>query len=261
MKDISLKTLLEAGCHFGHQTVRWNPKMRPYIFEAREGVHIFDLVKTKEGLIEAANYLKDLVSQGGRVLFVGTKRQAREIVEKAAKEAGMPYVTVRWLGGIITNFDQIKKSLKKMADLKQGKIDGTFSKYTKKENLLIDREIARLEHFFGGLAGMDSLPEAVLVIDAKNENNAVREASRLGLKIVGLVDTNSDPDLIDYVIPANDDAVKSIELIINYLTEAIKEGQKEKAQNEKKKEEKEKKAVKVKEKDKKETVKMVKKGK
>lgn len=225
MKNISLKELLEAGCHFGHQTVRWNPKMRPYIFEAREGVHIFDLVKTKEGLEEAAVFAKATAAKGEKILLVGTKRQAREYIKKMAEELGMPYVTERWLGGTLTNFDQIQKSLNKLAELKKGKEDGSFAqKYTKKENVLIDREIQRLEHFFGGLVGLTELPQAVLVIDAKNEISCVREAFRRNIPTVAIVDTNSDPDFVTYVIPANDDAVKSIELITNYLTESIKEG-------------------------------------
>lgn len=225
MKDVSLKALLEAGCHFGHQTVRWNPKMRPYIFEAREGVHIFDLVKTKKGLEEAAAFLKTTASQGGKILLVGTKRQAREYIKKMAEETGMPYVSERWMGGSLTNFDQIQKSLKKLDDLKKGRADGSLdAKYTKKENVLIDREILRLEHFFGGLVGLTELPQAVLVIDTKNEISCVKEAFRRNIPTVAIVDTNSDPDMVSYVIPANDDAVKSIELITDYLTEGIKEG-------------------------------------
>jgi len=225
MKDISLKALLEAGCHFGHQTVRWNPKMRPYIFEAREGVHIFDLVKTKTGLEEAAAFVKTTASQSGKILLVGTKRQAREHIKKMAEETNMPYVCERWMGGSLTNFDQIQKSLNKLGDLKKGRADGTLAtKYTKKENVLIDREILRLEHFFGGLTGLTDLPQAVFIIDTKNEISSVREANRRAIKVVAIVDTNSDPDMIDYVIPANDDAVKSIEMITDYLTEAIKEG-------------------------------------
>ena len=225
MKEISLKALLEAGCHFGHQTVRWNPKMRPYIFEAREGVHIFDLVKTKKGLEEAAAFLKTTAGEGGKILLVGTKRQAREHIKKMAQETNMPYVCERWMGGSLTNFDQIQRSLSKLGELKKGREDGTLAaKYTKKENVLIDREVLRLEHFFGGLNGLTDLPQAVFISDAKNEISAVREANRRAIKSVAIVDTNSDPDMIDYVIPANDDAVKSIEMITDYLTEAIKEG-------------------------------------
>ena len=224
MKDISLKDLLEAGCHFGHQTVRWNPKMRPYIFEAREGVHIFDLVKTKEGLEETCAFLKKVAADGGKILFIGTKRQAREMVKKAAIETGMPYVTERWLGGILTNFEQIKKSLDRAEYLKTGKADGSFKSYTKKENLLFEREAIKLEKFFGGLKGVEKMPEAVFIVDVKTELNAVKEAERRQVKVAAIVDTNSDPDMVDYVIPANDDANKSVDLLVTAVKEAILEG-------------------------------------
>ncbi|MFZ5366223.1 MAG: 30S ribosomal protein S2 [Patescibacteria group bacterium] len=228
MRKISLKELLEAGCHFGHQTVRWNPKMKPYIFEAREGIHIFDLAKTKEGLEAASAFVKATAAKGGKILFVGTKRQAREIIEKTAKEVKMPYVSQRWLGGTLTNFEQIQKSLEKLETLKREKEEGKYKEYTKKENLLIDREIERLEKFFGGLSSLEKLPEAVFVVDVKTEAGAVREASRKEIPTVGIVDTNSDPDLVDYVIPANDDAQKSIELIVGVIGEAIENGSKKK---------------------------------
>ena len=222
MRKVTLKQLLEAGCHFGHQTVRWNPKMKPYIFEAREGIHIFDLVKTKEGLEAACAFVKETSTKEGKILFVGTKRQAREIIQKVAKDIGMPYVSQRWLGGTLTNFEQIQKSLEKLETLKKEKEEGKYKEYTKKENLLIDREIERLEKFFGGLVGLKELPEAIFVVDVKSEANAVLEAARKGIKIVAIVDTNSDPDLVDYVIPANDDAQKSIELIVGIIGEACK---------------------------------------
>jgi small subunit ribosomal protein S2 len=222
MREISLKELLEAGCHFGHQTVRWNPKMKQYIFEAREGIHIFDLAKTKEGLEAACAFIKATASQGGKILFVGTKRQAKEIIEKTAKKEGMPYVSQRWLGGTLTNFEQIKKSLQKLETLKKEKEEGKYKKYTKKENLLIDREIERLEKFFGGLVGLEELPAAIFVVDVKTEAGAVQEAARKEIPVVAIVDTNSDPDLVDYVIPANDDAQKSIELIVGVMGRACK---------------------------------------
>ncbi len=222
MKKITLKELLEAGCHFGHQTVRWNPKMKPYIFEAREGIHIFDLVKTKEGLEAACAFVKATASQGKKILFVGTKRQAKEIIEKTAKKAGMPYVSERWLGGTLTNFEQIQKSLEKLETLKKEKEESKYKEYTKKENLLIDREIVRLEKFFGGLTSLEKLPEALFVVDVKTEAGAVQEASRKEIPVVGIVDTNSDPDLVDYVIPGNDDAQKSIELIVGVIGDACK---------------------------------------
>ncbi|PJE67345.1 30S ribosomal protein S2 [Candidatus Shapirobacteria bacterium CG10_big_fil_rev_8_21_14_0_10_40_9] len=222
MKKITLKELLEAGCHFGHQTVRWNPKMKPYIFEARERIHIFDLVKTKEGLEAACAFVKATASQGGKILFVGTKRQAKEIIQETAKKAGMPYVSQRWLGGTLTNFEQIQKSLEKLETLKKEKEEGKYKEYTKKENLLIDREIARLEKFFGGLTSLEKLPEALFVVDVKTEAGAVLEAARKEIPVVGIVDTNSDPDLVDYVIPGNDDAQKSIELIVGVIGDACK---------------------------------------
>lgn len=196
--------------------------MKPYIFEAREGIHIFDLVKTKEGLEAACAFVKATASQGKKILFVGTKRQAKEIIEKTAKKAGMPYVSERWLGGTLTNFEQIQKSLEKLETLKKEKEESKYKEYTKKENLLIDREIVRLEKFFGGLTSLEKLPEALFVVDVKTEAGAVQEASRKEIPVVGIVDTNSDPDLVDYVIPGNDDAQKSIELIVGVIGDACK---------------------------------------
>jgi len=224
--QVSLKELLEAGCHFGHQTVRWNPKMKPYIFTAREGVHVFDLAKTKEGLETACDFAKSIVSQGGLVLFVGSKRQAREIVLEVSKKIGMPYVTQRWMGGMITNWDQVKKRVEKMAELKEGLASGTYKTYTKKEQLLIERQLAKLEKFFGGIADVKDLPQALFIVDAKRELSAVKEANRRGIPVISMVDTNSDPDLIDYVIPVNDDAVSSIKLIVEKMGESVEEGMK-----------------------------------
>lgn len=226
MKDVSLKELLEAGCHFGHQTTRWNPKMKPYIFIARDGIHIFDLVKTKEGLEEAAEIIKTVVQEGGQIVFVGTKRQAQEIVEQAAKKVNMPYVTRRWIGGLITNWEEIKKRLDYLSDLKAGKAEGRFKDRTKKENLLIDREIAKLEENFGGVTKLLGIPAAIFVADARKDESALKEAKRRGVKTIAIVDTNANPDLVDFIIPANDDANKSIQLIVEYITEAIEEGQK-----------------------------------
>jgi len=231
--EIKLKDLLEAGCHFGHQVTRWNPKMKPYIFDARDNVHIFDLVKTKEGLEAAYAFVKDLASQGGKIVLVGTKRQAKDIIREAAIKIGMPYVCERWVGGTITNWEVIKKNIDKLKDLKTKKQAGEFNNYTKKENLLIDREIGRLEQMYGGIADLEKLPEAIFVIDVKKEFGAVKEATERGVKIIGVVDTNSDPSLIDYVIPANDDATKSIELIVNYIAQAIEEGKKGKKKTKK----------------------------
>ncbi len=218
---ISLKDLLEAGCHFGHQASRWNPKMKPYIFTAREGIHVFDLAKTKEGLEEAAAFAKATAAKDGKIVFVGTKRQAKEVVKEVAQSVDMPYVSERWLGGTITNWEQIKKRIKRLKDLKEKREKGEFRRFTKKERILIDREISRLEKLFGGIVDLEDLPEAIFVIDTKKEMAAVREANKKGIKVVALVDTNSDPDLIDYIIPANDDAVKSIELIVRKIGEAI----------------------------------------
>ena len=222
---INLKDLLDAGCHFGHQAQRWNPKMAPFLYGVRDGVHIFDLAKTKEGLEKAAEFVKDTVAKGGKIIFVGTKRQAQAIVKEEAQKAKMPFITERWLGGIITNWDNIKKSIDKLQDLKTQKEAGELKKYTKKENILIDREIARLERFFGGLVDLKELPAAIFIIDVKKEQAALREADKKNIPVIAIVDSNSDPDMVDWVIPANDDAVGSIKLIVSLIAEAVKKGQ------------------------------------
>ncbi|KKS33023.1 MAG: 30S ribosomal protein S2 [Candidatus Amesbacteria bacterium GW2011_GWA2_42_12] len=237
MTDISLQQLLEAGCHFGHQSRRWNPTMNGYIYGVRDGVHIFDLVKTKKGLDEAAAFVETTASQDEKILMVGTKRQARGIVEEAAKKVGMPFVAQRWLGGMLTNFAQLQKSVKRLKSLKDRRDRGELKKYTKKEQLDLDREIAKLERFLGGVADMDKLPAAMFVVDTHHEIVAVKEAVRAGIPVVGIVDTNAEPSLVDYVIPANDDAVKSIELILGVVVEAIFKGTKEKTKNDKSKSE------------------------
>jgi len=224
MSNVTLQQLLEAGCHFGHQSRRWNPSMDEYIYGVRDNVHIFDLVKTKKGLDEALEYLTGVVANGGKVLWVGTKRQARGIVEEAAKKTGMPFVAQRWLGGMLTNFSQLQKSVKRLKSLKDRREKGELKKYTKKEQLEFDREIAKLERFLGGVADMEKLPEAMFVVDTHQEIVAVKEAKRAGVQVVGIVDTNAEPSLVDYVIPANDDAVKSIELIVGAVVEAIMKG-------------------------------------
>ena len=221
MADVSLQQLLEAGCHFGHQSRRWNPAMAGYIYTTRDKVHIFDLVKTKQGLDQAAKFAKQLVSEGKQVLFVGTKRQAQEIATEAAKRAGMPYVTERWLGGTLTNFDQINRRIVKLKELREQRAGGELKKYTKKEQLLIDKEIAKLERFLGGLETMPAKPAALFVIDTHRENVAVREAVKMGIPVIGMVDTNGDPGLVDYVIPVNDDALKSIELVVGAMADAM----------------------------------------
>jgi len=227
MKDISLKELLEAGCHFGHQTTRWNPKMKPYIFTARGRIHIFDLVKTKEGLEAAVAFVKATASQGGQILFVGTKRQAQEIVEEEAKKVGAPHIIERWVGGLLTNWGMIKKRLEYLADLKVGVAEGRFKDRTKKENLLIKREINKMERIFGGVAEMREIPAAIFVTDARKDAGALKEARIRGVKTVAIVDTNANPEDVDFIIPANDDASKCLQLIVGAIRSAIEEGQKQ----------------------------------
>lgn len=222
--DIPLVELLEAGCHFGHQSRRWNPKMKSFIYCSRDGVHIFDLAQTAKCLQDACLAAKEFVVEGGVILFLGTKRQAAGIIKEEAIRAGAPYVVVRWLGGTITNWQEIKKRLDKLADMKEEKEKGEYDKYTKKENVLIDREIVRLERFFGGMSDLNKTPDALFIVDINKEMTAVREARRRGIKIFAIADSNSDPDLIDYPIPANDDAVKSIELIVKTFGKAVEEG-------------------------------------
>lgn len=224
MTDVDLKELLEAGCHFGHQARRWNPKMAGYIYTERDGVHIFDLVQTKTGMETAGEFLKKIVKEGGLVLFVGTKRQAQEVVKNEAIRIGMPFMTSRWVGGLLTNWAQMEKRLRKLTDLRSQRDRGELKKYTKREQLLIDREIEKLEKFFGGVASLTGKPAAVFVVDSHREEVAVKEAIRMNIPVVALVDTNGDPSGIDYVIPVNDDAVKSIELVVKYIAEAINEG-------------------------------------
>lgn len=233
--EVNLKDLLEAGCHFGHQAQRWNPRMRPYIFDVRGGVHIFDLAKTKEGLEQAMEFARKVVSEGrppasasgaagggqGKIIFLGTKRQSQEIIREAAKKAGMPYIAERWMGGLLTNWEQVKKSIDRLIKMKEDRTAGAFKKYTKKEQLLMDREIARLEKFFGGLVDLKELPAALFIVDVKKEGSAVREAKRMNVPIIGLVDSNCDPTPIDWVIPANDDAVGSIQFVVDKMAEAI----------------------------------------
>ncbi len=221
---VPLVNLLEAGCHFGHQTRRWNPKMSPYIYCAKDGVHIFDLVKTAECLQKACLAARKLVSEGQDIVFVGTKRQAQAIIKEEAGRIGAPYVDFRWLGGTISNWPQIEKRIKKLTEMKQKKEKGEYKKYTKKENLLIDREIARLERFFGGISRLDKAPKALYIVDITKETTAVREALKTKAVIFAIVDSNANPDLIDYPIPANDDAVRSIKLITETFAKAVAEG-------------------------------------
>jgi small subunit ribosomal protein S2 len=226
MKKISLEELLEAGCHFGHQVRRWNPAMKNYVYGEREGIHIFDLVKTKDGLEQACDFLAKIVSEGGVVLFVGTKRQAADIVKQKAIEAGTPYMTQRWMGGMLTNFEQMQKRIRHMKDLKTQRESGELKKYTKREQLLIDREIAGLEKFFAGVADMDRLPQAMFIVDTHYEEVALREAVRMNIPVVGMVDTNGDPKKVDYVIAGNDDAARAVELMVTKVADAVIEGKK-----------------------------------
>jgi len=232
---ISLQDLLEAGAHFGHQPRRWNPRMAPFLYGKRSGVHIFDLLKTKKKLEEAAEFVKDLVAEGKTIVFVGTKRQAADIIREEAKRAEAPYVAQRWLGGTITNWGQIKKSIDKLGEMKEKREAGEYEKYTKKENILINREIARLEKFFGGLTALETIPEAIFIVDIKREEAALREAHQKGVSIVAVVDSNSDPTKIDYVIPMNDDAVRSIKLAVSLMADSVIEGRQIREKKEKKK--------------------------
>jgi len=223
MSVISMKQLLEAGVHFGHQTRRWNPKMAPYIFTERNGIYIIDLQKTVKKVEEAYEFVRSIVSEGQHVLFVGTKKQAQETIKEEAERCGMYFVNVRWLGGTLTNYDTIQKRIQRLKELEAMEENGTFAVLPKKEvaNLLAERE--KLQRFLGGIKDMPGLPGALFVIDPRKEHIAVAEAKRLGIPIVAIVDTNCDPDEIDYVIPGNDDAIRAVKLIANKMAEAVLE--------------------------------------
>ncbi len=223
--DVDIKKLLEAGAHFGHKTSRWHPKMAPYIHSKREGTHIIDLTKTVEGLENALAFVSKTTSEGKQILFVGTKRQAKEIIEVAAKEVDMPYVTERWLGGMLTNQTTIGGRIKHLKDLEVRMASGALeSKYNKLEVQRFQEEIDQMNFLYGGIKHMAARPGAVFVVDVINEVNAIREAKKLGIKIIAICDTNVDPSLVDYPIPANDDAIKTIQLIVDYLKAAIAAG-------------------------------------
>ncbi len=224
MSRTSFDTLLEAGCHFGHLKRKWNPAMAPYIFMERNGIHIIDLHKTVAKIDNAAEALKQIAKSGKKILFVATKKQAKEIVAEKAASVAMPYVIERWPGGMLTNFPTIRKAVKKMANIDKLIADGTYDKLSKRENLQIRRKRAKLEKNLGSIADLSRLPAALFVVDVMKENIAVREANRLGIPVFGIVDTNSNPNNIDYVIPANDDATKSIEIIVDACCAAIAEG-------------------------------------
>ena len=216
--------LLEAGCHFGHLKRKWNPAMAPYIFMERNGIHIIDLNKTAIKIEEAAEALKNIAKSGRKILFVGTKKQAQEVLAAKAQEVAMPYITVRWAGGMLTNFPTIRKAVKKMSNIDKMMTDGTFDNISKREKLQITRQREKLEKNLGSIADLTRLPSAIFVVDVMKEHIAVAEANRLGIPVFGIVDTNSDPNNVDFVIPANDDATKSIEVILSAVCEAIKEG-------------------------------------
>lgn len=222
--EITLERLLHAGVHFGHKTSKWHPKMSQYVYTSRNGVHIIHLEKTVAKLNEAAKFLEETVKAGKTILFVGTKDQAKEIVKKAAESAGMPFVVEKWMGGTLTNFGVISRLTKKLKNLETKKGTDEWNAFTKKEKLVIDREIKKLETNVGGIRDLNRLPDVLFVVDVKNEQTAVREAIKLKIPIVAMVDSNSDPEGISYVIPSNDDATKSIALIVDFLTEAVKKG-------------------------------------
>ncbi len=224
MAKISMKALLESGVHFGHRTHRWNPHMKPYIFTERNGIHIIDLQQTVGSLDKAYNMVRDAVSRGGTVLFVGTKRQAVETIEMEAQRCGMPYVTVRWLGGMLTNWTTMRARVLELEKLERAKAKGDFERLTKKEGLLLDRKIERLEARFGGIRKLHRLPDMLFIVDVRREETAVKEANTLNIPIVALVDTNCDPRDIDYVIPSNDDAIRAIKLMVAYIADAAIEG-------------------------------------
>ena len=216
--------LLDAGVHFGHLRKKWNPKMLPYIFAEKKGIHIIDLNKTTECLQETAAAMKQIARSGKKILFVGTKKQAKDIVNECAKRVNMPYVTERWLGGMLTNFNTVRKSVKKMQSIEKMLGDGTFDSITKKERLTLSRDKEKMEKVLGGIAQLGRVPAALFIVDIGHEHIALAEAKRLGIMTFGVVDTNCDPNKVDFAIPANDDATKSIAIISNYLTAAIAEG-------------------------------------
>lgn len=225
MAVISMKQLLEAGVHFGHQTRRWNPKMARYIFTERNGIYIIDLQKTVRKVEEAYNYVRNLVADGGTVLFVGTKKQAQESIKEEAERCGMYYVNERWLGGMLTNFQTIQKRVQRLHELEAMEAEGVFDVLPKKEVAALRHEMEKLERFLGGIKNMKKLPDALFVVDPRKERIAVAEARRLNIPIVGIVDTNCDPDEIDVVIPANDDAIRAVKLLTSRIADAVIEGQ------------------------------------
>lgn len=224
MSRVTMRDLLKAGAHFGHQTRYWNPKMSPFIFGARNNIHIINLEHTVPALNEALEVVQKLASNKNKILFVGTKRAASKIIKEEAERAGMPYVHHRWLGGMLTNYKTIRQSIKRYRDLEGQKEDGTFDQITKKEQLMRTREMEKLERSIGGIKDMGGLPDALFVIDVDHERIAVNEANKLGIPVIGVVDTNSDPDGVDYVVPGNDDAIRSIQIYVKAVADTILDG-------------------------------------
>ncbi|SFG50113.1 small subunit ribosomal protein S2 [Desulfotomaculum arcticum] len=224
MAVISMKQLLEAGVHFGHQTRRWNPKMAPYIFTDRNGIYIIDLQKTVKMVEEAYNFVKSVVQDGGSILFVGTKKQAQESVKDEAERCGMYYVNQRWLGGMLTNFQTIRRRIDRLQELEKMEQNGTMEKLPKKEVAELLHEKERLNKFLGGIKDMRKLPQAIFIIDPRKERIAVAEGRKLGIPIIAIVDTNCDPDEVDYIIPGNDDAIRAVKLLTSKMAEAVLEG-------------------------------------
>ncbi len=225
MANISMKQLLEAGVHFGHQTRRWNPKMARYIYGERNGIYIIDLQKTVKKLKEAAKFIRESAARGEKILFVGTKKQAKDSVQEEATRCGMFFVNQRWLGGMLTNFQTIKKTIARMKDIERQMEDGSMEKLPKKERLHIAKDLAKMQRSVGGIKDIESLPGVMFVVDTKKEHNALLEARKLGIPIVGIVDSNCDPDEVDYIIPGNDDAIRAVRLISNLIAESALEGE------------------------------------
>jgi small subunit ribosomal protein S2 len=225
--EVTVEMLFEAGSHFGHVVKKWNPKMKKYLWGAKNGIHIFDLEQTVKGLDEACKALTKFASTGKRIVIVGTKRQAKQMVEEMAEKTGISFMTQRWMGGLITNWKQVKKTIDRLVELRTKKDSGQLKKYTKKEQVLFDKEIARLERVVGGLVNLKEVPEVVIAIDTHKEKLAVKEAKSTGITVIGMVDSNANPDMVDYVIPMNDDSAKGLEIVINAFGNAIALGKKE----------------------------------
>lgn len=230
MAKVSMRALLEAGVHFGHQTRYWNPKMKPYIFGSRSKIHIINLEKTVPMFEEALNFISSIASQNGRILFVGTKRAATTIITEEAQRAGMPYVNHRWLGGMLTNFKTVRNSIRRLREIEEMQTDGSLERLTKKEGILLERELKKLEQNLGGIKDMPAIPDALFVVDVDQESIAVAEANKMGIPVIGIVDSNSSPEGVDYVIPGNDDAIRAIRLYTEIVANAVLEGRGSNAQ-------------------------------